>query len=88
MNHPTHKGVPVWSMDHEKTKSETRAGRKKSLLDAGNVDTTSTDSPHDNPNHGGTIHTTLGANDVRGVAGFGDNSIDRPQRKHSHCGSH
>ena len=33
----------------EKTKSETLAGQEKSHLDAGNVDTTSTDSPHDNP---------------------------------------
>ena len=48
-NHPTHKEAPEWSMDHEKTKSETLAGHEKSPLDAGNVDTTSTDSPHDNP---------------------------------------
>ena len=29
-NHPTHKGAPEWSMDHEKTKSETRTGHEPS----------------------------------------------------------
>ena len=73
-------------MDHEKTKSETLAGHEKSPLDAGNVDI------HRLPSRQSMIMvgqlTPHWEQTMSGRCGIWDNSIDRPQRKHSHCGSH
>ena len=67
-NHPTHKGAPEWSMDHEKNQVGGYWLDMRNLLSTLAMWTPHPPTPlttiHD---HGGTINTTLGANDVRAL---------------------